>query len=71
MRDAPSNLFVNERIDRITALIIDSALHNSSVHGVQVAAMAMEGHGIKRETILRVLTLPRQRRSAGQRLSNE
>jgi hypothetical protein len=71
MRDLPSALCVNERTDRLTALIIDAALHTSSAHGVQVAAMAMQGYGIKRETILRVLTLPRQRRGAGQRLSSE
>jgi hypothetical protein len=58
---------VERRRDRLTALIIDAALHTCGTHGVEVAALALRDHGIERETILRVLTVPRQRRGAGQR----
>jgi len=57
---------MDERRDRLTALIIDAALHTCGTHGVEVAALSMEEHGVARETILRVLTRPRQRRGLGQ-----
>jgi hypothetical protein len=60
---------MNQRKDSFTALLIDAALHTSSVHGIQLAAGNMRDHGIKRDTIMRVLTLPRQRRGPGQRAS--
>jgi hypothetical protein len=57
---------MDERRDRLTALIIDAALHTCGTHGVEVAALSMEEHGVARKTIMRVLTLPRQRRGVGQ-----
>jgi hypothetical protein len=57
---------MNRRKDSLTALLIDAALHTSSIHGIQLAALNMEDYGIKRHVIMRVLTLPRQRRGAGQ-----
>jgi len=57
---------MDERRDRLTALIVDAALHTCGTHGVEAAALSMEQHGVARETILRVLTRPRQRRGVGQ-----
>ena len=57
---------MDERRDRLTALIIDAALHTCGTHGIKVAALSLEEHGVARETILRVLTRPRQRRGLGQ-----
>jgi hypothetical protein len=62
---------MNRRKDSLTALLIDAALHTSSIHGIQLAAGNMNDHGIKRDTIMRVLTLPRQRRGPGQRASGQ
>lgn len=58
---------MDQRKDRLTALIIDAALHTCGTHGVQVASLAMQEHGVAREVIMRVLTSPRQRRGPGQR----
>jgi hypothetical protein len=60
---------MNRRKDSFTALLIDAALHTSSIHGIQLAAGNMKDYGVKRDTIMRVLTLPRQRRGPGQRAS--
>jgi hypothetical protein len=61
---------MNRRRDRATALIIDAALNTCTQHGVQAAAAALCAHGARRETILRVLTQPRQRRGPGQALDD-
>jgi hypothetical protein len=58
---------MDRRRDRLTALYIDAALNACSTHGVQAAAMAMTEYNVSRETIMRVLTMPRQRRGPGQR----
>jgi len=57
---------MDRRRDRLTALIIDAALHTCGTHDVEVAALSLEEHGVARETIMRVLTRPRQRRGLGQ-----
>ena len=57
---------MDQRRDRLTALIIDAALHTCGTHGVEVAALSLKEHGVAHETILRVLTRPRQRRGLGQ-----
>jgi ABC-type transport system involved in cytochrome c biogenesis permease component len=57
---------MNRRRDRSTALIIEAALNTCAQHGVQAAAAALCAHGARRDVILRVLTLPRQRRGPGQ-----
>lgn len=61
---------MNRRRDRSTALIVDAALNTCAKHGVQAAAAALFAHGAPRETILRVLTQPRQRRGPGQALAD-
>jgi hypothetical protein len=58
---------MNRRRDRLAAVLVDAALHTSSVYGVQLAALNMKSYGIGRDVIMRVLTLPRQRRGPGQR----
>jgi hypothetical protein len=58
---------MNRRKDRQTALIIDRAISTCSTQGVQLATMILSTHDIAHGTIMRVLTSPRQRRSAGQR----
>jgi hypothetical protein len=61
---------MNRRQDRSTALIIEAALNTCATHGVQAAAAALSAHGARRDTILRVLTQPRQRRGPGQLLDD-
>jgi len=58
---------MNRRKDRQTAVLIDAAINTSSAQGVHVAAVVLSEYEIAHGTILRVLTLPRQRRGAGQR----
>jgi hypothetical protein len=60
---------MNRRKDSLTAFLIDAALHTSSIHGIQLAAVNMKDYGIGRDVIMRVLTIPRQRRAAGQRMT--
>jgi hypothetical protein len=59
-------LEMNRRKDSLTALTIDAALHTSSIHGVELAALNMKAYGVRRDVIMRVLTVPRQRRGPGQ-----
>ena len=61
---------MNRRQDRSTALIIEAALNTCAKHGVQAAAVALGAAGARRDTILRVLTQPRQRRGPGQVLND-
>jgi hypothetical protein len=61
---------MNRRRDRSTALIIEAALNTCAKHGVQAAAAALGAHGARRDTILRVLTQPLQRRGPGQALTD-
>jgi hypothetical protein len=54
---------MERRQDRLTALMIEAALHTTRTHGLQDATLAMAEYGVPHEVIIRVLVLQRQRRS--------
>jgi hypothetical protein len=54
---------MERRQDRMTALVIEAALHTTRTHGVEMAALAMAEQGVPHEVIIRVLVFRRQRRA--------
>jgi hypothetical protein len=61
--------YMERRQDRVTALIIEAALHTCETHGLQTAALRMAEQGVPREVIVRLLVFRRQRRFSGARIA--
>lgn len=54
---------MNRRSDRLTALLIDAAIHAAVSHGPVGAARELLDAGIRWEVVMRVLHKPDQRRT--------
>lgn len=53
---------MNRRTDRLTALLIDAAIHTAAMHGAVGAARMLAEKGVQLEVAMRVLTRPTERR---------
>lgn len=54
---------MNRRLDRLTALLIDAAVHAAASHGPVGAARELVDAGVPWDVIMRVLNRPDQRRT--------
>ena len=53
---------MNQRFDRLTAILIDAVVDNHATQGIFAAAAALARHGVPLHLALRVLTRPWERR---------
>jgi hypothetical protein len=54
---------MNRRSDRLTALLIDAAIHAAASHGPVSAAQELVDAGLTWQVIMRVLNRPNERRT--------
>jgi hypothetical protein len=54
---------MERRQDKLTALMIEAALHTTRTHGIEAAALAMAEFGVPRDVIIRVLVFRNLRHS--------